>query len=220
MSKHLERDLEQLSCDIVTIGGLVEEATQQAVTALQERRMELAELVIRNGSKIDGREVEIEDACLKMLALHQPVAEDLRFITSVIKINSDLERMGDLAMNIAQRAVFLTSQDPIPFPSQLSTIGAATVTMVRRSLDALVKRDAQTALQVCRADDEVDRLNREIIAELIALMKKDASMVERALSFFSATRHLERIADHATNIAEDVVYLVEGEIIRHGMNVA
>lgn len=217
MSKHLERDLEQLSRDIVTIGGMVEEATQQAVVALQERRAELAETVIANGIKIDGREVAIEESCLKMLALHQPVAEDLRFIAVVIKINSDLERMGDLAINIAQRAAFLISQEPIPFPAQLPAMGTATITMVRRSLDALVKRDPHIARQVCRDDDEVDRLNRTIIGELIALMKQDASKIDRALSLFSATRHLERIADHATNIAEDVVYLVEGDIIRHGM---
>lgn len=217
MSKHLERDLEQLSRDIVTIGGMVEEATQQAVVALQERRAELAETVIANGIKIDGREVAIEESCLKMLALHQPVAEDLRFIAVVIKINSDLERMGDLAINIAQRAAFLISQEPIPFPAQLPAMGTATITMVRRSLDALVKRDPHIARQVCRDDDEVDRLNRTIIGDLIALMKQDAGKIDRALSLFSATRHLERIADHATNIAEDVVYLVEGDIIRHGM---
>lgn len=217
MSKHLERDLEQLSRDIVTMGGLVEEATQQAVVALQERRAELAETVIANGNKIDGREVEVEETCLKMLALHQPVAEDLRYIAVVIKINSDLERMGDLAINIAQRAAFLISQDPIPLPAQWPAMGAATIAMVRRGLDALVKRDPNIARQVCRDDDEVDRLNRTIIAELMTLMKQDTAKIERALSLFSATRHLERIADHATNIAEDVVYLVEGEIIRHGM---
>ncbi len=217
MSKHLQRDLEQLTRDIVTIGGMVEEATQQAVLALQERRSELAETVIRNGTKIDGREVEIEDVCLKMLALHQPVAEDLRFIAAVIKINSDLERMGDLAINIAQRAVFLISQDPIPLPAKFPSLSAATIGMVRGSLDALVQRDVQKARQICRDDDVVDDMNKAIIGELIGLMKQDSTKVERALSLFSSCRHLERIADHATNIAEDVIYFVEGDIIRHGM---
>ncbi len=215
MSKHLERDLENLQQSLVTLAASVEEALHKAIRALQERNAELAKEVIDGDNQIDVEENYLEEGCLKMLALHQPVAIDLRRITAAMKINGELERMADLAEDIAERAVHLASLSPIPVPAKLQRMTDLTTLMVRQSLDAFVNLDARLARTVCRLDDEVDRYNTEIINELIAAMRASPAMVEPGLSFFSATRHLERIADHATNIAEDVVYLVEGEIIRH-----
>jgi phosphate transport system protein len=215
MSKHLERDLDNLKEDLLTLAASVEEQLHKSIRALQERDADLAREVIAGDTKIDEDENHVEDECLKMLALHQPVAIDLRRIASAMKINGELERMADLAEDIAERAIHLARLPPISVPSKLQRMTDLTTSMVRQSLDAFVNLDARLARTVCRLDDEVDRYNEEIISELIAAMRSSPAMVEPALSFFSATRHLERIADHATNIAEDVVYLVEGEIIRH-----
>jgi phosphate transport system protein len=182
---------------------------------LQEREVEVAQQVIEEDNQIDQEENHVEEECLKILALHQPVAVDLRRITAALKINTDLERMADLAEDIAERALHLSQLPPVPIPSKLQRMTDLTTSMVRQSLDAFVNLDARLARRVCRLDDEVDRYNNEIIRELIELMRGSPAMVEPGLSLFSATRHLERIADHATNIAEDVVYLVEGEIVRH-----
>jgi phosphate transport system protein len=215
MGKHLQRDLDDLQRDLLTMAGSVEEAIHKAITALQRRDVELAQEVIDGDRQIDQDENRVEEECLKILALHQPVAVDLRRIAAALKINTDLERMADLAEDIAERAVFLARMPPIAVPGSLQRMTDLTTTMVRQSLDAFVSLDTEHARQVCRLDDEVDRYNVEIIAELIAAMRRSPDMVEPGLSLFSATRHLERIADHATNIAEDVVYLVEGEIVRH-----
>jgi phosphate transport system protein len=215
MPKHLERDLEELHRDTLGLAGAVEEAIGKAIHALQERDAGLARQVIAGDDPIDWQENRIEEECLKMLALHQPVASDLRRIAAVFKINTDLERMADLAVDIAGRALQLAELPPVPVPEKLQRMTDLTIAMVRRSLDAFVKQDTCEARAVCRLDDEVDRYNAEIIQELIQLMRSSPDMVEGALSLFSATRHLERIADHATNIAEDVIYLVEGEIVRH-----
>jgi phosphate transport system protein len=215
MSKHLERDLENLQRDILTQAGAVEEAIHKAIRALQERNIQLAQQVIDGDSEIDEEENHVEEECLKILALHQPVAVDLRRTASALLINVDLERMADLAEDIAERAVSLARLPPIPIPEKLQRMTDLTTSMVRQSLDAFVNIDARLARLVCRLDDEVDRYNDAIILELIRLMRGSPEMVEPGLSLFSATRHLERIADHATNIAEDVIYLVEGEIVRH-----
>jgi phosphate transport system protein len=215
MSKHLERDLDELQQTLLTLAASVEEAIHKAIRALQERRAALAEEVIDGDNQIDVEENHIEEECLKMLALHQPVAIDLRRITAAMKINGELERMGDLAEDIAERALHLVGLPPMPVPAKLQRMTDLTTAMVHQSIDAFVNLDARLARTVCRLDDEVDRYNSEIIRELIAAMRASPAIVEQGLSFFSATRHLERIADHATNIAEDVVYLVEGEIIRH-----
>jgi phosphate transport system protein len=219
MSIHLHRDLEKLKKDILTMGVMVEDAIQKSIAALHEHRSQLAREVMDGDSRIDRFEVDIEEQCLKILALHQPVAEDLRFIAAVIKMNNDLERMGDLAVNIAERARCLVEEVPIPVPDQLRAMTDATKRMVRESLDAFVNRDAGRARAICTQDDEVDDYNRQIISELQALMVSDPRLINGALHLFSASRHLERIADHATNIAEDVVYLVEGEIVRHKLEV-
>jgi len=215
MPKHLERDLEELHRDILAQADAVEEAICKAVRALQERDADLARQVIAGDDLIDRQENRIEEACLKMLALHQPVAVDLRRIVAVLQINSDLERMADLAVNIAERALRLAEFPPIPIPEKLQRMTDLTTSMVRRSLEAFINLDAREARMVCRLDDEVDRYNAEIIQELIRAMHSSPEMIEPILSLFSATRHLERIADHATNIAEDVIYLIEGEIVRH-----
>jgi phosphate transport system protein len=215
MSKHLERDLQGLERRLLFLAGQVEEAVRRSVTALMQRRGDLAEKVIDGDREIDQREVELEEECLKILALHQPVASDLRFIVACVKINSDLERIGDLASNIAERVSSLTSLGPIPVPARFRDIVERAAQMLRESIDAYVRGDARAARRVCQADDEVDRANREIIAELLDRMHGDPAGLDQSLELFSISKSLERIADHATNIAEDVVYMVEGDIIRH-----
>jgi phosphate transport system protein len=215
MSKHLERDLDNLQRDILTLAAAVEEMIYKAIRALQEREVDLAEQVIAGDATIDEQENYVEEECLKLLALHQPVAVDLRRIAAILKINTDLERMADLAGDIGERALVLARPPLIPIPKDLQSMTDLTTSMVRQSLDAFVHLDARLARRVCRLDDDVDHYNVDIIQETIRVMQKAPELVKPGLSLFSATRHLERIADHATNIAEDVVYLVEGEIIRH-----
>lgn len=215
MPKHLSRDLDRMQHDLLALASAAEEAVHKAIRSLQERDAELARQVIEGDSLIDQEENQVEDECLKILALHQPVAIDLRRIAAALKINAELERMADLAEDIAERAVALAELPFIPIPKKLQRMTDLTTSMVRQSLDAFVNLDTQMALRVCRLDDEVDRCNKEIIDELLQMMRESPDKVEAGMSLFSATRHLERIADHATNIAEDVVYLVEGEIIRH-----
>ncbi|MBI1849835.1 MAG: phosphate signaling complex protein PhoU [Planctomycetes bacterium] len=215
MSKHLCNELQKLRKHLLTMGGMVEEAVQKSVAGLLERKPEIAREVVSGDDRIDRAEVEVEEECLKVLALHQPVAEDLRFAAAVMKINNDLERVGDLAVNVAERAQFLATQPPIAIPVQLRAMADAASRMVRESLDAFVNRDVEAARRICGEDDQVDEYNREIIATLRRAMQSDPETIERALHLFSVSKYLERIADHATNVAEDVVYLVEGEIIRH-----
>jgi phosphate transport system protein len=215
MSKHLERDLAELQRDLLTMASSVEEAIQKAIKALETRNSALAQEVIDGDHLIDEEENHVEEECLKMLALHQPVAVDLRRITAALKINTELERMADLAEDIAERAILLAKLPAIPIPAKLQRMTDLTTSMVRQSLDAFVNLDVRLARMVCRLDDEVDRYNSDIIEELIRNMQASLETVEAGISLFSAIRHLERIADHATNIAEDVVYLVQGEIIRH-----
>jgi phosphate transport system protein len=215
MSKHLERDLENLQRDVLAMGASVEEVIYKAIRALQERDADLAGLVIEGDGSIDELENRIDEECLKILALHQPVARDLRRITAVLMINTDLERMADLAVDIAERAAVLAQPPTVGIPDELQRMADLTTVMVRDSLNAFVNLDARQARQVVRLDDEVDRLNSAIIRGIVSSMQRSPEHVEPGLSLFSAVRHLERIADHATNIAEDVVYLVEGEIVRH-----
>jgi phosphate transport system protein len=215
MAKHLQRDLDDLQDDILAMATLVEEAVHKAIRALQDRDVQRAQEVIAGDSKIDEEENRVNEDCLKILALHQPVAVDLRRITAAMMISTDLERMGDLAEEIAERAIQLARPPYLPIPEKLQRMTDLTTMMVRQSLDAFVGHNARQARLVWRLDDEIDRYNNEIIRDLITLMQESPHLVEAGLSLFSATRHLERIADHATNIAEDVVYLVEGEIVRH-----
>ena len=215
MTVHFRRDLDEIKKHLLEVGALVEEATKKAITALLERRQELSTEVKEGDKIIDRKEVQVEELCLKLLALHQPVAADLRFIVVVMKVNNDLERMGDLASNIADRAANLASLPQLTVPLDLRAMAQRVESMVRSSLDSLVRCDTALARQVMQADDEVDNVNREMWDKLQTIMMNDASTVQRALHFLSASRHLERIADLATNIAEDVIYMVEGEVIRH-----
>jgi len=215
MSKHLQRDLEQLQRDILDMGSAVEEAVTRGVRAVLDRDASLARKVIDGDDPIDLQENHVEDECLKILALHQPVATDLRRIAMILLINTDLERMADLAVELAERAEHLARTPPLPIPENLHAMSDLATAMVRQSLDAFVHLDVGLARRVVRMDDEVDRYNVEIIDDLIAVMKRSQDFIAPALSLFSVVRHVERIADHATNIAEDVVYLVEGEVVRH-----
>jgi phosphate transport system protein len=216
VTKHLERDLDAIRKSILTMGALVEDATNKAIVAIADRRPELAEEVRRGDNVLDDKEIEVEEACLKVLALHQPVAKDLRFIIAVMKVNNDLERMGDLAVNMAERALILSSQEPLPFRLGFDTMGEKVRAMVKESLDALVNVDVELAWKVCADDDAVDTMHRELFSVVQNEMMRRPEIIERGVSALSASRHLERIADLATNIAEDVVFMAEGEIIRHG----
>ena len=216
MSKHLRHNLEALERQLLYLAGQVEEAVRRSITALLERRPELAEKVIAGDADIDRREVELEEECLKALALHQPVASDLRFITACLKIDNDLERIGDLATNIAERVLTICSHTHrIAAPRGFPEVLEVTVRMVNQSIDAFVRGDAALARKVCQQDDSVDEYNRSIIAQLLERMHADDGAIDDALAYISVSKSLERIADHATNIAEDVVYLVEGTIVRH-----
>jgi phosphate transport system protein len=215
MSKHLERDLEELQRTLLGMAARVEETVHKAIRALQDRDAGLAREVMNGDSAIDEEENLVSEECLKMLALHQPVAVDLRRIVAVLMISTDLERMGDLAEDIAERAVHLAGLPPAHVSEKLQRMTDLTTMMVRQSLDAFVNLDPNLARVVCRLDDEVDRYNDDLIDEVMDSMREAPAKVEPGLSLFSAVRHLERIADHATNIAEDVIYLVEGEIVRH-----
>jgi phosphate transport system protein len=215
MPIHLHRDLDRLAKEILSVGALVEEAANHAIEALIHRRPELAERVLDGDDRIDAREVEVEVECLKMLALHQPVAADLRYIVAVLKVNNDLERMGDLAVNVAERALYLATHDPLPVSLDFPTMGEIVRRMVRDCLDALIRRDVEAARRVIADDDRVDDINREMFGVVQGLMQSDPATVKRAVHLLSASRHLERIADLATNIAEDVIFLVDGQVVRH-----
>jgi len=215
MSKHLQRDLERLKKQLLEEESLVEEAVNKAIAALTERRPALCDEVIAADDVIDQREVAIEEECLKILALHQPVAADLRFVITAMKVNNDLERMGDQAVNIAERAAYLAEHEPLGIPLDFNRMADAVRQMVRSSLDAHVNQDTALAHTVGRMDDEVDEVHREMFRVLQDRMRDDVGVIERAVAYLSASRDLERIGDLATNIAEDVVFMVEGEVIRH-----
>ena len=215
MTKHIERPIESLKERILRLGTLVEEAISKSITALINRDTSLAQRVIVNDSDIDAMEVEVEEECLKMLALYQPVAADLRFVVAALKINNDLERMGDLARNIAKRVTQLEGGDPYDLPPEIRTMATQAQEMVRQCLDAVVKRDPTLARQVREEDDIVDEARQRIQRRLLQGIKDHPENVENLLRINSVSKHIERIADMATNIAEDVVYMVEGDIVRH-----
>ncbi|HMP78719.1 MAG TPA: phosphate signaling complex protein PhoU [Pirellulaceae bacterium] len=215
MSKHLQRDLENLHRQLLTLFGLVEEMIDGSARALCQQRLDLAQSIAENDVKVNELEVRIEEECLKILALHQPVAADLRRICVVLKINADLERIGDLAKNIAERAQGVHQYPYFPIPDHLAEMVRQATQMVRMAIDAFINSDSALAKQVIVCDASVDDFNRQIIQELFQLMKSDPALIEPAMHCFSASRHIERIADHAENIAEEVVYLVDGDIVRH-----
>ncbi|MEZ6136141.1 MAG: phosphate signaling complex protein PhoU [Pirellulaceae bacterium] len=214
MSRHLKQDLEEAYHRLLALSGQVEDMINLAVKSLMDRDLQTASQVIALDSKIDSSEVRIEEECLKMLALHQPVAADLRRLTTMMKINNDIERMADLACNVAERASNLMHDASFVTPELIRTMAEETIGMVRDSLNAFVNLDIELAYSVIHRDQTVDGLNVKVIDDLVKQMAR-SEVVESALHCFSASRHLERIADHATNIAEDVVYMVNGVIVRH-----
>ena len=215
MTKHLEREIDKLKRQILRLSTVVEDSVYKAVKAVEERDPDRAELVISKDSEIDLLEVEVEEECLKILALHQPVAIDLRFIIAVLKINNDLERIGDLAVNISNRASALAKLPKVKVAPDFEPMFVKVMSMLRRSLESLVNLDSELARSVCASDDEVDDLNREmhrLIQENIRTAPAEAASL---LQMLSVSKNLERIADHSTNIAEDVIYMIHGEIVRH-----
>lgn len=215
MTIHLQRDLDDLRRELLTMGALVEDAANKAINALINRDEALAREVIESDPEIDLKEVEVEEECLKLLALHQPVAVDLRYIITCLKVNNDLERMGDLAVNIGERAFYLARHAPLAPPAELTVMIDKVRGMVRDSLDSLVRQDVALARSVLSRDDDIDDHNRHIFDLMSAAMMKEPALTKRAIALMSSSRYLERIADHATNIAEDVIFMAEGEIIRH-----
>ncbi len=215
MSIHLIRDLDMLHRLLLTMCSRVEDMIHAAVEALHHPDYSRAREIVAQDDEIDALDVEIEEECLKLLALHQPVAIDLRRITTVMKISAELERVADLGASIAERALGIISTPEIAVPDNLKEMSRQALDMLHHSIDAYVQLDVRLARRVCLLDESVDQLNREIIAELTALMRNRPDLIESAIHLFSASRQIERVADHATNIAEDVVYLVQGEIIRH-----
>lgn len=215
MTVHLTKEIDTLKKNILALSTVVEESVHKAVRSIDERDMALARDVIDNDEVIDQTEVDIEEACLKLLALHQPVAIDLRFIVAVLKINSDLERIGDLAVNLAERALYLSGHPPVGVPFDFGAMAKKSQGMLKNSLDALVNMNAGLAAKVILEDDDVDAMNQEMYIKVQQAIRKDTDRLESYIHYLSASRHLERIADHATNIAEDVIYMIRGEIIRH-----
>ncbi len=215
MSQHLQNALEALKRRVLSLGAIVENNLRFAVESVETRDTGLAERVMSGDAFVDRMEVDIEEECLKVLALHQPVAADLRLIITVLRINNDIERVADLAVNIAERALFLCTQPPIEAPYDFDEMCRRSLAMLGESLDALVRQDTKLARRVRASDARVNAINREMYAKTSAAVRKNPDHVEPLLSYLSVSRHLERIADYATNIAEDVIYLVEGAIVRH-----
>ena len=215
MTHHIGRQIESLKERILRVGTLVEEAISKSITALINRDTSLAQRVMASDEEIDRMEVEVEEECLKVLALYQPVAADLRFVVAVLKINNDLERMGDLAKNIAKRVSQLAAGKSCELPPEIRTMAMKTQEMVKQCLDAVVNGDPTLARQVREEDDAVDEARQRIRRRIIAGIKADPEKVENLLRINSVSKHIERIADMATNVAEDVIYMVEGDIVRH-----
>ncbi|MGE3537693.1 MAG: phosphate signaling complex protein PhoU [Candidatus Tectimicrobiota bacterium] len=215
MSQHFIREIETLKKKILAVGALVEERLSQAITALVKHDERLAQQVAEGDDEVDEMEVEVEEDCLKILALYQPVAIDLRFVVAVLKMNNDLERMADTSVNIARRAEYLANWPNIAVPQPLTEMAQKVQTMVQQSLDALIQSDVTLARKVCVADREVDQLNRQMHVDIQQEMKAHPDQIERLIHTLSVSRHLERIGDLATNVAEDVIYTVQGEIVRH-----
>jgi len=214
---HLHREIENLKKMLLSLGAMVEENVRKAVRSFEKKDTELAATVIDSDPEIDRKEVDVEEECLKILALYQPVANDLRFIVAILKINNDLERIGDLAVNIAERAVYMA---PHPVPDlhlDYRSMAKETIEMLKNSLDSLVNLDPVLAKQVCANDDIVDSMKTKMVKMVEEAIKEHPDQTEHLLQYLLVARHLERIADHTTNIAEDVIYMVKGNIVRHRM---
>lgn len=215
MARHLIRELDNIKKKILSLGALVEERVRMTSTAVDNRDAAIARKIIDTDWEIDEMEVEVEEECLKILALHQPVAVDLRFIVTVIKINNDLERIGDQAVNIAERVLTISKRPEMDFIFDYLPMAEKAEAMLKMSLDALVNVDVDLAFKVITLDDEVDALKTLAYDRIKAAINQHPDRVGYLINLLLISRHLERLADHATNIAEEVIYLIEGEIIRH-----
>jgi phosphate transport system protein len=215
MQRHFHEELEALKQTLLAMGGLVEEQIRRVMSALLERDSALAQEVIDRDRQVNAYDVEVDEKCVELLALYQPTAGDLRFITTAMKIVTDLERIGDQAVNIAQRALELNQEPQLKPYIDLPRMADRSQRMVKESLDAFVARDTELARRVCGADEEVDALKEQIFRELLTFMMEDARTIPRAIRLILISRFLERVADHATNIAEMVIYMVESKMVRH-----
>jgi phosphate transport system protein len=216
MTRIFNREIEKLKKRILSLGAMVEEEVRKAIQAIELKDAEIAKKIIIDDHNIDEMEVEIEEECLKILALHQPVAVDLRFLIAVIKINNDLERIGDEAVNIAERVESLSKEKMAEFTYDYSEMAEKAEDMLKKSLDALVNLDLDLAFKILIMDDEVDNIQKNVYQLTKQAIGEHTGDVKFLINQFLISRHLERIADHATNIAEEVIYLIEGEIVRHG----
>jgi len=215
MTKHFRKELENIKKRVLSLGAMAEDRVHLVINAIDAKDADIAEQIIKQDFEIDEIEVEIEEECLKVLALHQPVAVDLRFLTAVIKINNDLERIGDEAVNIAEHVDTIARHTTDDFHFDYSPMAEKAAQMLKQSLDALVNLEVDTAFKVVFMDDEVDRMQMDAFEKMKAAIQKHPEHVDYLTSLLFISRHLERIADHATNIAEEVIYLIEGEIVRH-----
>jgi phosphate transport system protein len=212
---HFEDELKTLKNRLITMGGLVEERLHKAMASLIQGREDLAQRVIREDDQIDAFEIEIDDRCLKLLALQQPLASDLRLITSAMKICSEIERVGDKAASIARCSLTLIPQPPLKPLIDIPRMADMAQTLIHDALDAFVNRDAELARSILVRDRQVDELKDQLFRELLTYMMADPATIQRALQLIMISRHIERVADHATNIAEDVIFLVEATDVRH-----
>jgi phosphate transport system protein len=215
MPTQKEQDIEKLKETILKMGGAVEDAIRKSVKALVDRDRDLAMAVIDGDTIVNAFDVDIEEECIRFLAIWQPTGSNLRFVTTAIKIITDLERMGDLAVDICERALELLDEPPLKPYIDIPRMAEAAQKMLKDSLDAFLARDADLAMRICEADDFVDNLNHQIFNELLMFMLKDPKNISRSVRLTYITKYLERIADHATNIAEMVVFFVKGKVIRH-----
>ena len=215
MPRHFHEELEALKQTLLAMGGLVEDQIRRVMKALLERDDVMAQEVIERDRQVNTYDVEVDEQCVSLLALYQPAAGDLRFITTAMKIVTDLERIGDQAVNIAQRVLELNREPQLKPYIDLPRMAEQAQRMVKESLDAFVARDTALARQVCGEDSEVDLLKEQIFRELLTFMMEDPRTIPRAIRLILISRFMERVADHATNIAEMVVYLVEGQMVRH-----
>jgi phosphate transport system protein len=215
--RHFQRELDKIKKMILSLGAIVEQRVHRIKEAVEERDVELAKEIVRLDHEIDEMEVEIEEECLKIIALHQPVAADLRFLVAIIKINNDLERIGDQVVNIAQRVHRIAKRPVAPYHFDYSEMANKAEAMLRMSLDSLVNQDLDLAIKVLHLDDEVDQIKDEAYDRIKQAMADGVTEdIGYMINLLLISRHIERLADHATNIAEEVVYMIEGEIVRHG----
>ena len=215
MESHFHQELNSLKAELLKMAGLAEQAISNAVEALVKRNTALAEKTIAEDEKLNEMEILIDDRCLKLLALHQPLAADLRFITSAMRINLDLERIGDQAVNIAERVIFLNQEPQLKPYIDIPRMAQIAQSMVKDVLDAFVNGDAKLARSVCERDDQIDALNDQVFRELLTYMMADSKSITRAVHLIIVSRCLERIADHATNVAEGVIFMVKALVIKH-----